>query len=376
MNELNKPIIKFGETRINSIARKHIQECLDNNWVTMGPKTKLFESWWTKQFNVKNAIAVSSGTDALIVALMSLYDIGAKRGDDIIIPALSFIATLNAVLAAGFNPVLVDVRKEDMLINEEQIEAKITNKTRAIVPVTLMGLVPNMPKIKELAEQYSLSVIVDNAEGHLCEYGGLNMEAWADIATYSCYIAHIISASELGVVATNKPHFARAAESIRSHGRKNGELWFDHIRYGLNCKPTDLDCSLGLGALEDAEWTFNTRKANYYEMYSMLQEYNNVLYLTTEAQNTKSSPHGFSIVPKNPKKTSELYKAFYDANISFKRNFGAFHTHQAFSWLAKDGDFPNAEYVGSAGIHFGLHAYLTHSDKLRIVETIKKVFNQ
>ena len=131
--------IEFGELRIGTEAKMNLLNCVDKDWASAGPKVASFEKKWGKLFNYKHNKAVSSGTDAGINLVASLYDFGAKRGDEVIVPALSFIATANAVLAAGFTPVFVDVDRETLNIDPDKIEAAITSKTRAIKVVHTMG---------------------------------------------------------------------------------------------------------------------------------------------------------------------------------------------------------------------------------------------
>ena len=131
--------VPFGTININQRAKDLVNEVLDSGRVSNGKFVGEFEERFAKLVNAKEAIAVSSGTDADIIALAVLYDFGAQRGDEVIVPALSFVATGNAVLHAGFAPVFVDIERETLNIDPSKIEAAITSRTRAIMPVHLMG---------------------------------------------------------------------------------------------------------------------------------------------------------------------------------------------------------------------------------------------
>ncbi|MBW2416496.1 MAG: aminotransferase class I/II-fold pyridoxal phosphate-dependent enzyme, partial [Deltaproteobacteria bacterium] len=131
--------ISFGELRIGEAARQRIQTCLDKHWVSEGENVAEFERSFASHFGYAHAVATSSGTDAVLVACASLYDSGAERGDEIIVPACSFVATSNAVLAAGFMPRFIDVDRATYNIDPSQIEAAITPRTRAILVVHTMG---------------------------------------------------------------------------------------------------------------------------------------------------------------------------------------------------------------------------------------------
>src|SRR3989338_9571258 len=131
--------IMFGDLRIGDTARQYIQRALNENWVSEGVNVKEFEQKFADKFGYKHAIATSSGTDADIVACASLYDFGAQRGDEIIVPALCFVACANSILAAGFVPKFVDINIKTLNIDPEKIEAAITPKTKAIMVVNTIG---------------------------------------------------------------------------------------------------------------------------------------------------------------------------------------------------------------------------------------------
>src|SRR3989338_8295065 len=170
VEEKTKFKVPFGTVSITPEARKLIDGALDKKLVTRGKLVEEFENKFAKLFGVQYAVAVSSGTDADALACAVLYDYGAQRGDEIIIPALTFVATGNAIFQAGFKPVFVDINRETLNINPEKIEAVITKRTRAIMPVHLMGKPADMDKIQEIARQHKLYVIEDAAEAHGAEY--------------------------------------------------------------------------------------------------------------------------------------------------------------------------------------------------------------
>src|SRR3989338_4210100 len=150
--------IPFGTVSITEKSKKLIRECLDSNRVSCGKYVKELEEKFSGLIGAKEAVAVSSGTDADALALAVLYDFGAKRGDEVIVPALSFVATGNAVLQAGFKPVFVDVRKETLNIDVDRIERVVTKKTRAIMPVLLMGNPADMDPFLEIPRKLFLFV--------------------------------------------------------------------------------------------------------------------------------------------------------------------------------------------------------------------------
>ena len=375
--------IEFGELRIGDNARKNLAEVCDSNWASGGPKVKEFEKRWGNLFGYKHNVAMSSGTDAVINACLALYDLKhAKRGvSEVIVPALSFIATSNAVRAAGLVPRFVDVKKETLNIDEWKIKEVINENTVAIMPVHTMGRMAEMKTICEIAKQDNLIVIEDSCEAHGAVYNdGIKHDYtghWGDMSVYSFYIAHLVCCGEGGMVSTNNPEIADILYSTRSHGRPAHSLYFDHQRTGLNSKMNDLEASIGLEAV-DVFWdTFWTRHATMKKMRYAAVGFEEVAWFSEEDHDNVNCPHGFSITCKNPGKIDQVKRVFDKYNIHHKRNFGSIPTqHRAFADMGyKLGDFPNAEWIGDNGIHIGCHQYLTEENVDRISTAIREALS-
>ena len=367
--------IEFGELVIGDVARKNLMHVCDTNWASGGPKVKQLEKEWSEIFGYKRSVAMSSGTDGVINACLALYDIAdAKRGDEVIVPALSFIATSNAVRAAGLTPVFVDVKKETLNIDETKIEEAITSKTVAIMPVHTMGRPAEMDVICDLAEEYNLIVIEDACEAHGATYKQKHIGHWGDMSVYSYYIAHLVCCGEGGMVSVNDDHLADVLASCRSHGRPFNSIYFDHQRVGYNSKMNDLEASIGLEAVGVFWDTFNTRHATMKRMRSAAAGYEDVAYFSEEDVNNKNCPHGFSITCKEAGKIKLVEEVFDKYNIHHKRNFGCIPTqHRAFADMGYSlGDFPEAEWIGDNGIHIGCHQHLSEEDIQRIEVAIKE----
>ncbi|MHC4743243.1 MAG: DegT/DnrJ/EryC1/StrS family aminotransferase, partial [Planctomycetota bacterium] len=174
--------IPFGTISITDESKALVNKVLDSGRVSNGKYVREFEKKFAALTGTKEAVALSSGTDADALAMAVLYDFGAERGDEIIVPALSFVATGNSVLQAGFTPVFVDVDRETLNINPVLIEEKITAKTRAIMPVHLMGKPADMEAIAAIAGKHRLFVIEDAAEAHGGVYKGRNVGTIGDMA--------------------------------------------------------------------------------------------------------------------------------------------------------------------------------------------------
>lgn len=371
--------VEFGELKIGDTARKHINECLDTNWITMGKKVSEFEFKFKNLFDYKYCRMMASGTAADTAACMTLYDYPkARPGDEIIVPALSFIATANAVRAAGFTPVFVDVKKETLNIDEDKIREKITPRTLAIMSVNLMGRPAPLDKIAEICREEHLNHIVDNCEGYGAKLKGKYSLEYASMETTSHYTAHIAMSGEGGCVLANQQFLDGLLEGIRSHGRMGGSLYFDHKIFGLNFKNTDLHASIGLEQLDDFWNNFTIRKRNVTFMREALRGYEDLVWFSEEDEGNINAPHGFSIVFKDSKNADIFRKEILNYDIHVKRNFGSMPTqHNTFKYLGyKLGDFPNAEWIGDNGWHWGVHKYLTDEDLRYVTDSIKEIFQK
>ena len=251
--------VPFGTVSITSKAKKLIDDAIERRWLTKGKYVKEFEEKFAALFGVKYGVAVSSGTDADAIACAVLYDFGAKRGDEIIVPALTFVATGNAVLQAGFTPVFVDIELDTLNIDPKKIEKVITPKTRAIMPVHLVGKPADMDEIMRIAKNHKLYVIEDAAEAHGAEYRDKKIGTFGDMACFSLYAAHIVTTIEGGMLITDNEKMAQAARSLRNHGME-GKFQFKRI--GFSSKMNEIEAAVGLGNIEIFHDILEKRRAN------------------------------------------------------------------------------------------------------------------
>ena len=371
--------INFGEIKIGHIARNRINKALDDNWISEGENTREFEKMFSERFGYKHSIAVSSGTSACMCACMCLYDIvDAKQGDEIIVPATTFVATINAVRGAGFTPVFVDIEEDTLNINPELIVDAITDKTVAIMPVHLMGKPCDMDKIMDIANNHNLIVIEDCCEAHGATYKDIIIGNFGIIGCFSFYVAHPIVCGEGGMVVTNDNKVADIIRSVKSHGRPTGSLTFDFQRYGLNFKTNNLCSAIGVESMFNFEQDYKTSKHNLSRLMRLTKDLSSYCYMNFEQDYESLCPHAFFIVIKKPDlfKRDKLIEFLNSEGIDTKTLFGSLPTqHPAFKYLGYNiGDFPIAEYVGSHGFHIGVHQYLSDDDVVYISDVLHKFF--
>ena len=372
--------VSFGTIDVSEKSKRLVNEILNSRRLSGGKYVREFERRFAEVVGTKEAVAVSSGTDAVALALAVLYDFGAQRGDEVIVPALSFVSTGIAPLQAGFKPVFVDVRRDTLNIDPDKIEEKITKKTRAIMPVHLMGKPAEMDKILEIARKHKLYVIEDAAEAHGAKYKGRNAGAIGDMGTFSLYVAHIVSTVEGGIIVTDNSGFAEVLRSLRAHGRackcrecvintKNGycpirfkcgtDIRFVFERIGFSSKMNELEAAVGLGNLDYYDEIIRKRRKNFFYLQKRFGKFSPFLKTVELLSCEEIGPHAFPIIlGEDAKFTRDKFVIYLEENGVDSRNlFSSIPTQcEAFKFLGyKVGDFPNAEYVGNNGIHIGVH---------------------
>jgi len=374
--------VPFGTITITDTARRLINEALDTRRISCGRLVRQFEDQFAALLGVREAVAVSSGTDADILALALLHDLGAKRGDEVIVPALSFVATGNAVVHAGFTPVFVDIERETLNIDPARIEAAITPKTRAIMPVHLMGKPAEMDTINAIAKRHNLLVVEDAAEAHGALYKGKPAGALADLAAFSTYVAHIITTGEGGIVTTNNEEYGDILRSLRSHGRnctckhcilnagadycakrfrgEGGEdVRFTFDRIGYSCKMNELEAAIGIGAMEIYNEILKKRHDNLTYVLDRFDRFAPYLSTIREEAHERIGPHAIPIVVNEAASftRAELTQCLEQHGIETRTLFASMPTQcPGFAYLGyRLGQFPQAEYMGLNGLHIGVH---------------------
>ena len=365
--------VPFGTVTITPEAEDLIREALKTRFVTKGKYVAEFERRFAELFGTKEAVAVSSGTDADALSCAVLYDYGAQRGDEVIIPALSFIATGNSVLQAGLKPVFVDVKKETLNIDVDKIEAVITPRTRAIMPVHLMGKPADMDPILEIAKKHNLIVIEDAAEAHGAEYKGRKIGTLGNMAAFSLYAAHIVTSIEGGMITTDDPKIAEALRSLRNHGIIGK---FEFHRIGFSAKMNELEAAVGIGNIKIFDKILGQRRKNLLRLLERFKEFDPHFITLKEEKDEKIGPHAFSVIlrPGLAFTKDEIVDFLDEAGIDSRNLFYSIPTQcPSYEFLGhKTGDFPEAEYCGDHGFHVGLHQDLNEDHMDFVADKVKE----
>ena len=376
----------FGTLSITQEAKRLVMEALDSARVSCGSLVHRFEEMFAERAKAKEAVAVSTGTDADALALAVMYDFGAGRGDEVIVPALSFVSTGNAVLQAGFTPVFIDVDKKTFNIDPSLIESKIGPKTRAIMPVHLMGKPAAMDEISAIAKKHRLFVVEDAAEAHGALYDSKPVGTLSDMGAFSLYVAHIITTIEGGIVITSNERYAEILRSLRSHGRAcackscaintsssycpkrflsetGQDIRFMFERIGFSAKMNELEAAVGIGSMELYDTILLKRRKNLAFLLNEFVRFEPWLSTFEEGPREKIGPHAFPVIVNECAPfTREEYAGFLEKNgIETRTLFSSMPTQcTGFAFLGYEkGQFPNAEFIGLRGLHIGVHQDLT-----------------
>jgi len=248
-------MISIAKPIIGEEEKQAVMEVLDSGVLAQGPRVAAFEAAFAEMIGVKHAIATSSGTTALHVALLAS---GIGAGDEVITTPFSFIASANSILYAGARPVFVDIDPKTFNIDPDRIKGAITKQTKAILPVHLFGLPADMDPIIALADTHGLVVIEDACQSHGAEYKGRRVGSFG-IGCFSLYPTKNITSAEGGMITTDDAEVAEKCRAIRQHGMRRR---YYHDELGFNFRMTDIHAAIGLAQLRKLDQFNQARIAN------------------------------------------------------------------------------------------------------------------
>ncbi|MDD4170484.1 MAG: DegT/DnrJ/EryC1/StrS family aminotransferase [Desulfotomaculaceae bacterium] len=251
-------IVPLSLPDIGLRERELINEVLDSNTLSIGPKVMLFERMVAEYLGVREAVAVNSGTSGLHLAVRAL---GIGGGDEVITSPFSFVASSNCILFERARPVFVDIDPLTLNLDPSEIEAKITSKTRAIIPVHVFGRPADMDNIMDIAKKFGLAVIEDACEAIGAQYHGKMVGSAGNAAVFAFYPNKQITTGEGGVIVTNSNSLAGMCRSMRNQGRSDVSSWFNHCHLGYNYRMDELSAALGVAQMERIDEILARREA-------------------------------------------------------------------------------------------------------------------
>lgn len=391
---MKKRFIGVGTLRISEKQKHYVNQVLDSNRLTYGPFTKKFESEFSSLHECKFGVMSNSGTSALHIAIAALKEIhNWKDGDEIIVPAVTFVATSNTVIHNNLKPVFVDVQKDYYGIDPNLIEDKITSRTKAIIPVHLVGMPCDMDPIKKIAVKHGLKIIEDSCETMFANYKGKRVGSLGDIACFSTYIAHLITTGVGGINTTNNQEYAIALRSLMNHGRdsiyicidddkgKNKKELkeiiarrFNFVKLGHSFRATEMEAALGIAQLETWSDMIQKRRQNGKYLTEGLSKFGDNVQLPKIREGCEHSFMMYPLVLRKEKK--ERAVNYLENNGIETRDLLPLINQPIYKKLfgIDANDYPVADWINNNGFYIGCHQDLTQSDLDYVIDIFKGLF--
>jgi len=354
---------------------EYVSQVLDSHYIAEGPFTKKLEDSFAKFVGANNCVATSSGTAALHLAMIAL---GIKGGDEVITTPYTFISTSNSCIYVGAKPVFVDIDPKTYNIDVDKIEEKITEKTKAIIPVHVWGNPCNMEKIVEIAQKHNLKLVEDCSHAFGAEYNGKKIGTFGDISCFSLYATKTITSAMGGFLVTDDE---KISERVRITKRIGETGRYEHVEIGYNYRTSDVHSAIGLAQLEKISEFLKIREENYNYLTKLLSEFKDYIELPATIQNGKNGYYYYAVLLKDSilkKLTRERFDEMLRAeNITPTSYYNKpLHLQKAYEFLGyKKGDFPVAEDVASRTITLPIHQSLGKKDMEDIHKAVNKIIN-
>ncbi len=388
--------IGVGGFSVSPLARRYVNEVLDSNRLSYGPFHRRFEAAFAAEHDSKHSVFCNSGTSALQIALQALKEKhGWKDGDEVIVPAITFIATSNIVLHNRMNPVFVDVDPRTYTLDPAKLEAAITPKTRAVIPVHLLGLPADMDPILAIAKKRGLSIIEDSAETMFAKYKGRKVGSLGDIGCFSTYIAHYIVTGVGGLATTSDPDLAIRLRSLMNHGRDSIYLSIDDdkdatgaklheivakrfqfVSVGHSYRATELEAALGLAQLEEKDGIVAARTGMAKRLSAGLKEFEDRLQLPFCPPDRDHTFMLYGLSLRNEDK-APLVNFLEDRGVE-TRDLLPLLNQPVYKKLFGDleSKHPVAKHLNRSAFYIGCHQYMSNDDADFVVEQFRAFFKQ
>lgn len=369
--------IDFGEEEIVAVTK-----ILRSKWLTMGEVTQEFEKRFADYLGIKYAFAVSSGTAALHIAHRAL---GIGKGDEVICPSLTFVATANSILYTGATPVFADITSlDDFNMLPDNIQEKVSSKTKAVTVVHYGGYPCDMNRITEIAKEHNLYLIEDAAHAIGTEYNGKKCGTIGDIGCFSFFSNKNLVTGEGGMVVTNNDEFAKKIKLLRSHGMttltldryKGHAHGYDVIELGYNYRTAEINSAIGLVQLSKLDKN-NEKRKKITKRYRELLGDTLGVQIPFKSNMEESSCHLFPVLLNKKISREKFISGLKETGIQTSIHYPPIHL---FSYYRKRFEFqedslPLTEEVGKREVTLPLYPMLSREDIFYVVKALKGVLN-
>jgi perosamine synthetase len=385
-----------GTFQLTEEAEANVLTALRSGRLSYGPFSRKFEREFAALHDSSHAVLVNSGTSALSIAVACLKETEEwKDGDEILVPALTFVATANVVLDHNLVPVFVDCDSKTYNIDPEKLEEKITSKTKGIMVVHLFGLIADVDPIMAIAKKHHLRIIEDSCETMGVSYNGKMTGSFGDISCFSTYVAHLIVTGVGGLAVTSDAKYAEILRSLANHGRDSIYMNIDDdkdidgsgfqevirrrfhfVRRGYSFRATELEAALGVAQLHALPSILSARQKNATLLLELLRPYEKWLQLPSF--DSKKQRHAFMMFPivihkESPFTKEELVYHLEKWNVE-TRDMLPLINQPVYDFMhVRAEDYPVATWVNTHGFYVGCHQGLS-VDNLRYMADVFAAF--
>ncbi len=374
----NAPFLTFAKPCLSEETYRDVEAVLRSGWLTTGPKVAQFEKDLSAYFGGRQARAISSATAGLQLALLA---IGLREGDEVITTPLTFVATLNTIVQAGGKPVLIDIDPNTRNMDMSLLEAAITPRTRAIVPVHFAGLPVDLDTLYATAKKHNLRVIEDCAHAIGAEYNGQKIGGFGDIQVMSFHPNKNMTTGEGGAVITDDKDVLQKIERLRFHGidreafnrfSKSGSQHYDVVTPGFKYNMMDIQAAIGLRQLPMLDGFIDSRTQLVKQYRERLASLEKIFLPADPAYAHKHAWHLLTVLV--PERDTFIEK-MKEKNIGIGMHYVCAHlfTFYRETYGFKQGDFPHAENVGARICSLPLFPTMTQSELDRVVDAVQEV---
>lgn len=380
---VRKSFLVFGSPLIQEDEIREVVKSMRSGWIGKGPKVKEFEESFMRYKGSKYAIALNSCTSALHLALLSL---GIKKGDEVITTAMTFSATVNAIIHTGARPVLVDCERSTMNIDPVQIRKNVTSRTKAIIAVHFAGLPCRMEEIMDLVKSRNLKLVEDCAHAIESEYRGRKTGRFGDMGCFSFYVTKNITTAEGGMFITDSKQYADKASILALHGmtkdawNRFGDKGYKHYRVilpGFKYNMTDIQAAMGVHQLKRIEEYWKRRERVWIKYNDAFVDLPCILP-PGPGKETKHAYHLYTLILDTGRlrvSRDFILSALTKENIGVGVHYTSIHEHPYYKkyYGYKKGDFPDAEFISRRTVSLPLSAKLSGQDTDDVVEAVRKI---
>ncbi len=380
---MRKKMLVYGSPLIEGPEISEVVKCMKSGWLGTGPKVQQFEEMFRAYKGIPYSMALNSCTAALHVSMLAA---GLRPGDEVLVPAMTFAATANAVIHARCKPVFVDCERDSMNIDPKDMERKITGRTKAVIPVHFAGRPCNMDAIMDIAKTHQLKVIEDCAHAIESEYHGKKTGTFGDLGCFSFYVTKNIVTGEGGMAITKNEDYASQVKVLALHGmskdawKRFGDEGYKHYQVvyaGFKYNMMDLQAAIGIHQLKRIDKYWKKREKIWFQYNKAFKNLPVITPKDPEA-NTRHAYHLYTLlidIDRTKVTRDQFLTEMTKRKIGVGVHYIALHLQPFYqkTFGYKRGDYPNAEWVSDRTVSIPLSAKLTPADVNDVISAVKDI---